>query len=999
MSWQLSAGGVISRVVKDETDENHVNWKHDTVNETTDLLQIKEAARSGNATDTEYDWFNFSLSNGLSGSFYIDMALNAYVESKDKLKIEITEKDAPPSAFGKLLEFKITDKYGNQYYFGGSEVNTEKTLYNQKGTDKRAVTGWYLYKFVTPQNKQIIFTYSTEIISYYTSLNAGFSFQQNCLDPSSSLGSYTYSDVLKSKSTILSEKPKLISIAEEGTEISFVYGKERRDVFNNSSGNNLLTSIAIKNNNRLIESYYFEYFGVLKTPAATYYGIPYDERTTTNRHFLKSISKLNQNTKTEFEYYDLDKLPARFSLSSDYYGFPNGKGNFSPFPAVANDNNFGIFDRFHPSTLVLSADRKVNPLLASAGNLKKITHATKGFSEMFYEPNSSMEWVDNEVCVSKYLSSANNKCNPAVDNPVNNVTFISPGGAIKFNGEAYTDDVDVCNNADPIHDTHKLVITDLSLTPVKIVYSRSRPIAEAFDSNYESPVNTVKDHEYKVEYSVSTRFGGVTGWVSFCLKQKTPTKQFVYFGGNRVSSIKESDGEGDSYTKNYYYSPLSDISSGKTSVAESNTASIMAEIRETSKSCSTGNTFPEIQILNVYSAYQNSIFPLFNYRSNNILYWYVTEIIENKSAVEKKFSYEPNQDSYIGHLPMIYDIPDTNSGELKSNLLLEENIYKFENGTYNKSINTIYNYDFNKIKSLKSYVFRENFTYYPQPGEDPLRNISYGYYENQYGFYNPTSIVTKEKISNQILEMTINNQYSNLNYQITSQKTTFPDLSIHETSYQYAHEKGKTDMIESNMVGIPLETTVLKNGKTISKTGINYQKKTIVGKEHILPDLTVSYDLQNPSTPTTEVKYTKYDNSGNLLEYVLKPDVNGIGTSAAIIWGYNDTQPVAKIEGATYAQVSGFITDIVNYSNTDASVGSDISEQDLIDKLDAFRKRTELANFQITTYTYDPLIGVKSITPPNGIREVYIYDTANRLKEVKDISGNILKQFEYNYKH
>ncbi|MDQ0478295.1 YD repeat-containing protein, partial [Chryseobacterium sp. MDT2-18] len=41
---------------------------------------------------------------------------------------------------------------------------------------------------------------------------------------------------------------------------------------------------------------------------------------------------------------------------------------------------------------------------------------------------------------------------------------------------------------------------------------------------------------------------------------------------------------------------------------------------------------------------------------------------------------------------------------------------------------------------------------------------------------------------------------------------------------------------------------------------------------------------------------------------------------------------------------------------------------------------------------------VTSITPPSGIRELYIYDTANRLKEVKDITGNILKTYEYHYK-
>ncbi|MDQ0477483.1 hypothetical protein [Chryseobacterium sp. MDT2-18] len=61
-------------------------------------------------------------------------------------------------------------------------------------------------------------------------------------------------------------------------------------------------------------------------------------------------------------------------------------------------------------------------------------------------------------------------------------------------------------------------------------------------------------------------------------------------------------------------------------------------------------------------------------------------------------------------------------------------------------------------------------------------------------------------------------------------------------------------------------------------------------------------------------------------------------------------------------------------------------------------KKTELSGFQITTYTYDPLIGVRSITPPSGLREYYFYDAANRLKEVRDSNGNVLKEYQYHYK-
>ncbi|MGX9987601.1 hypothetical protein, partial [Soonwooa purpurea] len=64
-------------------------------------------------------------------------------------------------------------------------------------------------------------------------------------------------------------------------------------------------------------------------------------------------------------------------------------------------------------------------------------------------------------------------------------------------------------------------------------------------------------------------------------------------------------------------------------------------------------------------------------------------------------------------------------------------------------------------------------------------------------------------------------------------------------------------------------------------------------------------------------------------------------------------------------------------------------------------------DYQITTYSYDPLVGVRSVTPPSGLREIYIYDTAQRLKEVKRLekdgtTGSMiyrtLKENEYHYK-
>ncbi|MBB6372775.1 hypothetical protein HNP36_003908, partial [Chryseobacterium shigense] len=139
------------------------------------------------------------------------------------------------------------------------------------------------------------------------------------------------------------------------------------------------------------------------------------------------------------------------------------------------------------------------------------------------------------------------------------------------------------------------------------------------------------------------------------------------------------------------------------------------------------------------------------------------------------------------------------------------------------------------------------------------------------------------------------------------------------------------------------------------------------------------------------------DEKGNIQQYTSRS-----GVSTTIIWGYNKTQPIARIEGAKLSDITpSLIDNIVSASDNDAQLSTDASEQSLVSALDLFRNNSSLTAYPITTYTYDSLIGVTSITPPSGIREVYIYDTANRLKEVREnsVTGKMLKEYKYNYKN
>ncbi|MFP3591363.1 hypothetical protein [Chryseobacterium sp. SIMBA_038] len=228
------------------------------------------------------------------------------------------------------------------------------------------------------------------------------------------------------------------------------------------------------------------------------------------------------------------------------------------------------------------------------------------------------------------------------------------------------------------------------------------------------------------------------------------------------------------------------------------------------------------------------------------------------------------------------------------------------------------------------------------------------------------------------------------NYGTHLERVTSFDGTIQETTYQYALDKNNQKLITANIIGIPLETTsiVKKNisdaGKLVSRAETKYENTA-----NKLPSSAVSYDTQN--IISEEVTFNRYDSKGNLEQYTSKE-----GIPVSVVWGYNKTQPIVKIEGATYDQISSYLSDIVSKSDADVDAGS---EQNLQNALDLFRNNTNLGNYQITTYVYDPLIGMKSMTPPSGIRELYKYDNANRLDQIVDENGKVLKKYKYNYKH
>lgn len=142
-------------------------------------------------------------------------------------------------------------------------------------------------------------------------------------------------------------------------------------------------------------------------------------------------------------------------------------------------------------------------------------------------------------------------------------------------------------------------------------------------------------------------------------------------------------------------------------------------------------------------------------------------------------------------------------------------------------------------------------------------------------------------------------------------------------------------------------------------------------------------------------KIHKFDSSnGNTLEFSDKS-----GKHTVLIWGYKKTKVIAKLENITYDLLAvNDINNITSLSNgdTDDCMYSNCKEQLL--RLALNNLRTLYPQAIITTYTYNPMVGVTSITDPTGNTNYYQYDDFARLKSVKDINENLKIENSYHYK-
>jgi len=1060
LGWTLNAGGVITRVLRDEADEeSRVSLPNVGVSSNEMKIFLSGTILS-EGSDTQPDLFSFNF-NGYSGKFYLDDNMEPLLVEPSPLKIERFS-----------VTYKITDPKGIEYYFGEGNAYEESfnRTYGVGGSADNiptapVVTAWYLTRVHLPSGNEIKFTYTDRNSFYDLSISQNVYASKKI--QSNVNGGYPYyipaSHQLPVITRQFSKLALLDSIKWESGYTKLNYSQRYTGI--STSLQKLDTIMIYDKDGTLFKKvgFSFDQYDALSSfnnPDNT--GI---DPSNSKRFFLKGVdmfSRENESVqKYAFEYYSPNQMPPRLSYAQDYWGHFNGKSNTD---LVSNDislYNPSSYDDPELSYTVLQGlfsnvggDKSPDPNFAVKGLLKKITYPTGGYNEFQYEAHSLYGPQEIPSSLTPIYININTPSELKI-NSQSATTVLIPyyqeKRPIYFSSGLLS-----CWDIGWPEDKQKAILS------VRVAPSGSSTFTCPTNGFYQINANGMKSYSnggcsieafadvmnpqyyidlyegFVYQFTVSLNWECLRGDFSFSYYGQAPqiVNANIPVGGMRIKQVLSNDNQGNQTVKNYHYGDLDciDCSSGEMEVIR---PAISFRTYDYMGSTQTHEAIASLS--------SGTLRPLYDSGGYHISYHSVIEEIGSSfSGGGTIYQYNTIMDN----LPYVYGdrIPGTpytngfgNGEELSRTsfrydganyIKIAESEYHYKNDDtrmdnslegFTASVrmqfsapfdiwtttNTEYNLNKFYQKSKWRYIDQTIEKQYDQNGQNPLETVTNYYYDNPDHLQlsrtetytsDDRTILTTTYYPDDIKTASILQDDSSINGGGFS-ATSFD--AIHRMIYGDLHQ-----------IAIPVQTeTIVKdpNGNELSRSmqRTNFSAP-LTNTDIILPsDLQTLKGTYNPTSNLFQerIAYKSYYENGNIRE-VSKTD----GTRILYVWGYGDQYPIAKIENATYetgkpnSLTTGQLDQIdaaVSASDLDDSRCTDLdpancNEKDLRTALNVLRG--SLSNAQVTTYTYDPLVGVTSITDPKGYTVYYDYDDFNRLKQVKDANGKIVTENEYHYK-
>ena len=1012
LGWNINMGGVITRTVRDREDEIFPMQFLTTdisggIRDNPEAVTYFQNAYQ-DYSNTEVDVFSFNVA-GLFGRFVIGP--DGIVLDKDqKVKIE----QIPIPGEQHLFDFLLIADNGIKYHFTSKENTTFRTTGVGHGPPISCTTAWYLTKIVHPLGDEIYLTYAHSGKHFTQSQSQTLSysdpqFQSTCTnDPYSKLPTLS---ILKNHYMDVGEK-RLVQITSNISSfggIDFEY-----DVPLESNRMSRIKKIIYNGMNTVVERVDFGYL-----------------TTQNDRVFLNNITFNNPTKNYQFEYIEPENFPQRLSKSQDHWGFYNG---------VNNDSKNLIPIGLLPNAEYNGSNKEPNGVFSMKGMLKRIIYPTKGYTEFEYEPNTY--WGTKRVYPPKQNVAFNiqTEIGSGPDSVTESVTIYSPVHQIitmTGNGNYNYQD---CENGGGEENLWKQIVnlrvTNLTNSSETVIlgyfdnwgyfWPYNYPGDNSIQLNHEnSPLNVTfiahPETEYKIELTATWKctYGNI--FFDYYSTNYEDIFSNIETGGVRIKSTNDFDNQSsEPIYRRYYYAGLDNLerSSGVNyyNPYYFDEAQTLITCGET-HTAGTILTDKVISSSNIDNLIGNK--PVINYQ-----YVSISEGGDNfeKGGVSKEFIFNPDIGAATIYGSMIYSAPPQNTGwdnglekiikkvvkdEISGQLVIVEE----KNNNYFK--------DIRQNSKVASYYIRTHFENHCWL--DPLclngLSIAESIFFSHWSYLSESTTIVYDTNGENPIETTTTYTYDSPDHlQLTSQTLTNSDGKTHVTSYQYPPDligveqsPYMQDLTDANRIAEPVITeTFIKEGMDTKKTSENHIK---YGKNPSTHNLLLPVevhtrkgtgDIDINTIEDRKVTYTKYAPNGNILEYRLEN-----GTPVCIIWGYNEQYPIAKVEGVGYSVIENYIQNMVDKSEDDddhcVGTNNECSEAALRKAGNDFRDLSvfngaAVEDVLITTYTYDPLIGVTSITHPNRSVEYYHYDVFGRLKEVKNAQGEVIRKMQYNYK-
>lgn len=969
LGWSLNAGGVISRQVRGLPDEGPGGYM--TNSQLTDnylngtmSASVKENYLTdvlNGVIDSQQDIYFYNFGSE-SGKFLLDPSGKAICIPINKTLIEFG------TFLGEEKSWKITSENGNIHYFTAKEVTGSTTSGDISYSE--SPTSWYLTRVLnSSETEQVDFEYETSSYTFRTIVSqTKFIFDSG------------YPEGNRNESSSYSQNiiwgQRLSKIKFKNGQISFIKNTQQRSDLPSDYS---LQSIILKSDNsgfykkiNLHQSYFV---------SAEESSISPSDR---HRLILDSVSMTDVNGIKEGSYkftYNTDaNLPSRNSFSQDYWGFYNGAENgfrFVPTTLVYHTTS----DPTIPS-LIEGADRKPNVTFAKAGILTSVTYPTKGRTVFEYEGNRASNVPAVMDVVTGYQTSR--ILSDGSSTSYEKFFSVSKG----FGGmQGVFAKIQVYREGCPPETTAGCPVTILHFPSGQMINVNSN------NNNLYLPIG-----EYRIEANL-TGVNDPNMLSNYFVRIDVPVGEYqqnpynITVGGLRVKKVISYDHTGLNVGTKYYTYLRSD-SVNRSSGFLVSFPSYVSDLTDY-KTIIAGPHSYDVQTKYITIS-SGSNLPLAMTQSSTVGYSSVQETQNEQGLMGKtEYDYKIAGDIYMNEFPF----PPSTSREWKRGLLASRRDFRYDIST-NK-------YEIVQKKTIDYIPMQEQFYRGVKIGRRNFGNISGLELDKRFEvaeFLTSTGWLPIEADSNTVIDPT--------NGTVISDKSTYSYNSnnlmqikatslnsegvLRERFKAYPHDmvsSGRDQngvyqgMIARNIINTLIEQSEIVNGKT-SLQITNYKQ---VKPKLYLPGTT---DVLNTKSGLNEVRlrYHEYDDSGNMTSVSQEG-----GTRTNYIWSYKRQYPIAEIKN-------------VDYSTLVAALGGVTEVNNFADK--AFPTKTEIEAFllptrsntdvfkaaMVTTYTYEPLQGVTSITDPKGQTTYFIYDSFNRLNFVKDHNGNIVKNQEYHYK-